>query len=42
MPTYFDAVAVVNVPVEGVTLPIVELLIVPLAKPNPLNVPAIT
>jgi hypothetical protein len=47
MPTYFDAVAVVNVPVEGDTLPIVELLIaelliVPFIKPNPLNVPAIT
>jgi len=42
----------VNVPVEGVTLPIVELLIaelliaelliVPLVKPNPLNVPVTT
>jgi hypothetical protein len=42
MPTYFDAVAVVNVPVEGVTLPIAELSIVPSIKPNPLNVPATT
>ena len=42
MPTYFDAVAVVNVPVAGVTLPIVELLIVPFVNPNPLSVPATT
>jgi hypothetical protein len=42
MPTYFDAVTVVNVPVAGVTLPIVELLIVPFVKPNPLSVPDTT
>jgi hypothetical protein len=47
IPTYLDAVAVVNVPVAGVVAPIVVLLIVllviaPFVYPMPLSIPEIT